>query len=246
MSQLYVCTGCVALPWLPVYPFFLSLHKILVCCVTCCGPPNFVLTMPPRALSFSTNLASDMDRLAAETLAGLNNMHQKSSPDATKLASSLDHVDNDSPAAARKLSKQLGDANRRQRRKLAQVQKAPTPAAITTAAAVHASGGSASVHPILGFSVPHARRSYRTDVTPTPAKSGPSAHSTASDAKHASGELRGSELRGSELRGSALTPVNGQQRKPGAMPPQARPSFSKIEMPRAASDSSMTVSADST
>ena len=197
-----------------------------------------------------------MYRLAAETLAGLNNMHPRSSPDQTKLApSSLDHVTNDSPAAARKLSKQLGDANRKQRRKLAQAQKAATPAAITTAAAVHASSGSASVHPILGFSVPHARRSYRSDVTPTPAKSGPSAHSTASEAKHASGELQGSELRDSELRDCELrvsklrrrapAPASGQQRKPGAMSPQARPSFT-TELPRVASDSSITVSADST
>lgn len=178
-------------------------------------------------------------------------MHPRSSPDQTKLApSSLDHVTNDSPAAARKLSKQLGDANRKQRRKLAQAQKAATPAAITTAAAVHANSGSASVHPILGFSVPHARRSYRSDVTPTPAKSGPSAHSTASEAKHASGELQDSELRDSELRVSELrrrapAPASGQQRKPGAMSPQARPSFT-TELPRVASDSSITVSADST
>ena len=177
-------------------------------------------------------------RLAAETLAGLNSMQPRTSPDHLRPASSsLDHPSNDSPAAARKLSKQLGETNRKQRHKMVQTQKATAIPTITTAAAHHASGGNASVHPILGFNVPHARRSYRSEPVPTPGKSSPSAQSVASETAHATGEYRGR---------AAAAPASGKQRRPGVAPPQSQPSFPRPDMERAGSDSSMTVSADST
>lgn len=147
---------------------------------------------------------------------------------------------NDSPAAAQKLSKQLGEANRKQKRKLAQVPKAAAASNVTTVAAAHASSGGASVHPILGFSVPHSRRSYHRDApaAAAAAKDRSSAPVAASEVRKGSKEFKSS---------AAAAPAAGRQRKPGAAAPHARSAFAaRSAIPRAASDSSLTVSADST
>lgn len=177
-------------------------------------------------------------RLAAETLAGLNTIQPRPSADHPKPAhSSLGStLGNDSPAAARKLSRQLAESNRKQKRRLAQVPKAATAANTTTAAAAHAGGGGASVHPILGFSVPHSRRSYHRDTHAVPTKQR-SAMPVHPEARRESGDFRSS---------AAAAPAAGRQRKPGAAAPHARSAFARSDLPRVASDSSLTVSADST
>ena len=144
---------------------------------------------------------------------------------------------NDSPAAAQKLSKQLGDANRKQKRKLAQVSKAAAASNVTTAAAVHASSGGASVHPILGFSVPHSRRSYHREAPVAATKHKSSASVAAPDFRKGHGAFKSS---------AAAAPAVGRQRKSDAAAPHARSSFATSDIRRAASDSSLTVSADST
>ena len=144
---------------------------------------------------------------------------------------------NDSPAAAQKLSKQLGDANRKQKRKLVQIHKAATASNVTTAAAIHASNGGVSVHPILGFSVPHSRRSYHRDAPVAAAKHKSSAPVAASESRKGHGAFQSSV---------ATAPAAGRQRKSGAPAPHARSSFGTSDIRRAASDSSLTVSADST
>ena len=171
--------------------------------------------------------------------------HPKAGP------SNLDAPGNDSPAAARKLSKQLGDANRKQKRKLAQLPKAATAANITTAVAVHANGGGVSLHPILGFPVPHSRRSYHRDSPLASTKSRSSAPAAAAEMQGGRGGVAGAEGEGRnnsrDFKSSAApAPAAGRHRKPGAAAPHARPSLARSEMPRAGSDSSMTVSADST
>lgn len=171
--------------------------------------------------------------MAAETLAGLNTVQPRPSADHPKPAhSTLDSTPgNDSPAAARKLSKQLADSNRKQKRRLAQVPKA---ANVTTAVAAHAGSGGASVHPILGFSVPHSRRSYHRDTHMVPTKQRSSAMP---EVRKESGDFRSN---------AAAAPAAGRQRKPGAALPHARSAFARPDLPRVASDSSLTVSADST
>ena len=152
-----------------------------------------------------------------------------------------DHPDptpgNDSPAAARKLSKQLGDVNRKQKRKLAQVPKAATAPNVTTAAAVHASSGGASVHPILGFSVPHSRRSYHRDGPVLATKPRSSAVLAASELQKGHGDFKSI---------AAAAPAPGRQRKLDPAAPHPRSSFVRSDIHQVASDSSLTVSADST
>ena len=167
-------------------------------------------------------------------MAGLNSMQPRSgSADPRPGPPSQDAPGNDSPAAARKLSRQLGDANRKQqKRKQAQGPKPATAVNVTTAAAVHADGGGASVHPILGFSVPHSRRSYHRDSVAAPARNRLSASAAeATELRSGSGDVKS----------SAAASTAGKHRKAAAV---ARPSGA--DAPRAASDSSMTVSADST
>lgn len=144
---------------------------------------------------------------------------------------------NDSPAAARKLSKQLGDVNRKQKRKLAQVPKAATVSNVTTAAAVHTSSGGASVHPILGFSVPHSRRSYHRDGPLPATKHRSSALLAASESRKGHGDFKSS---------AAAAPAPGRQRNFDPAAPHPRSSFMRSDIHRVASDSSLTVSADST
>lgn len=178
-------------------------------------------------------------RLAAETLAGLNTVQPRLSADHPKPApSSLDSTPgNDSPAAARKLSKQLADSNRKQKRRLAQVPKPATASHVTTAAAAHAGSGGASVHPILGFSVPHSRRSYHRDTHVMPTKQRSSAMPVHPETRRDLGDFRSS---------AAAAPAAGRQRKPNTAAPHARSAFARSDLPRVASDSSLTVSADST
>ena len=144
---------------------------------------------------------------------------------------------NDSPAAARKLSKQLGDVNRKQKRKMAQVPKAATASNVTTAAAVHTSSGGASVHPILGFSVPHSRRSYHRDGPVQATKPRASALLAASDLRKGHGDFKSI---------AAAAPAPGRQRKLDPAAPHPRSFFVRSDIHRVASDSSLTVSADPT
>ena len=202
-----------------------------------------LLHLHTSTFSCASNLdhdSVDCCRLAAETLAGLNTMQPRQAADHSKSAHSGFEATpgNDSPAAARKLSKQLGDANRKQKRKLAQVPRAAAASNVTTVAAAHASSGGASVHPILGFSVPHSRRSYHRDAPAAATKHRSSAPVAAAEVRKGPGDFNSS---------AAAAPAAGRQRKPGAAAPHARSSFAaRSAIPRAASDSSLTVSADST
>ena len=164
-------------------------------------------------------------RLAAETLAGLNNMQSRSSGDHHKPASTgLDHSSSESPAAARKPHKHPANVKQRSR-KLAPPHR---PVQTSSSAATYASGNGASVHPVLGLYVPHARRSYHRDGTAVGAKGGSMGNTGVSKGK--------SPFASSRLQGTA--PAHGRQRKaPGSGPPAV--------LRRMPSDSSMTVSADS-
>ena len=165
-------------------------------------------------------------------------MQPRSSGDHPKSASaSMDHSSNDSPPAARKLGRQLGDRKQRPR-KAAATQKPMMHT--SSAAAVHANDGNASVHPVLGLYVPHARRSYHRDGTATGAKGSLMGNSAAAE-----GRLPAVEGRApfASSRPSAAAPACGRHRKgPSSGNGPTKPAAVLRRMP---SDSSMTVSADS-
>ena len=170
-------------------------------------------------------------RLAAETLAGLNNMQPRSSGDHPETASaSLDHSSSESPAAARRLSKQSLHGNRKQRPHNVKHSQRPV-MQTASAASVHASTGGVSVHPVLGLYVPHARRSYHREGTAAAVKAAPT------------GTIANQGLPFALARPKAAAPALGRRRKgpdTGSGHVKATPALRRMP-----SDSSMTVSADS-
>ena len=101
-------------------------------------------------------------RLGAETLAGLS-MQPRSSQDQPRSASAgLDDSSDDSPPLpTRRLSKHPAVAKQRSRKTLP-IHKPAVHS--SSAAAAHAYGNGASVHPVLGLYV-HAQRFYQRDGT---------------------------------------------------------------------------------
>jgi len=177
-------------------------------------------------------------------------MQPRSSGDLPRSASAgLDDSSNESPPLpARRPSKHPAVAKQRSR-KMAPSHK---PAAHTSsAAAAHAYGSGASVHPVLGLYVPHARRSYHRDGTALGAKGGSMASSGHCEgrAPNGKGNMVGNDgqLEGrapfASSRPHAAAPARGRQRK-GSLTAagHAKPAAVMHRMP---SDSSMTVSADS-
>ncbi len=187
-------------------------------------------------------------RLAAETLAGLN-MQPRSSGDQPRSASAgLDDSSDDSPPVpTKKLSKHPAVAKQRAR-KMAPTHK---PAVHTSSvAAAHAYGSGASVHPVLGLYVPHARRSYHRDGTALGAKGSVMASSGHCEGRAPNGKGNMVGIDGqpegrapfASSRPHAAAPARGRQRK-GSLTAaaHAKPAAVMHHMP---SDSSMTVSAD--
>ncbi|KAL0043616.1 hypothetical protein WJX79_009963 [Trebouxia sp. C0005] len=192
---------------------------------------------------------SELLMLAAETLAGLN-MQPRSSGDQPRSASAgLDDSSNESPPLpVRRLSKHPAVAKHRSR-KLAPSCK---PAGHTSStAAAHAYGSGASVHPVLGLYVPHARRSYHRDGTALGARGSSMASSGHCEgrAPNGKGNMVGNDgqLEGkapfASSRPHAAAPARGRQRI-GSLTAAAHAKPAAV-MHRMPSDSSMTVSADS-
>ncbi len=187
-------------------------------------------------------------RLAAETLAGLNNMQRCSSGDHPRSASARfdDSSDESLPLPTRKLSKHPAVAKQRSR-KMASSHKPAVHA--SSAAAAHAYGSGASVHPVLGLYVPHAPRSYHRDGTASGAKGRLMASSEhlAGRAPNGKGNMVGSkgQLEGvpfASSRPNAAALAWRRQRKSRlTAAAHAKPAAVLLGTP---SDSSMTVSAD--
>ncbi|DBA73522.1 TPA: hypothetical protein ACH3X1_011544 [Trebouxia sp. C0004] len=119
-------------------------------------PTSALDAVADAAAELANEEPSELLMLAAETLAGLN-MQPRSSGDQPRSASAgLDDSSNESPAVpTRRLSKHPAVAKQRLR-KMAPSHK-PT-VHTSSAAAAHAYNSGASVHPVLGLYVPHARR----------------------------------------------------------------------------------------
>lgn len=191
---------------------------------------------------------SELLMLAAETLAGLN-MQPRSSGDQPRSASAGldDSSDESPPLPARRPSKHPAVAKQRSRK----MAPSHEPAGHTSsAAAAHDYASGASVHPVLGLYVPHARRSYHRDGTALGAKGSSMASSGHWEgrAPNGKGNMVGNDgqLEGrapfASSRPHAAAPARGRQRKGLTAAAHAKPAAVMRRMP---SDSSMTVSADS-
>ena len=171
-------------------------------------------------------------RLAAETLAGLNSVHPRTAEEHSRSGTkSISRSSSESPPAPRKLSKQPSERKQKMKKSTAVHRPAPQPRHTDNAAASQAAlGNSASMHPILGFSVPHARRSYTRDSAP---------HGKGSE----NGQVLSADGKALPFASSRPSPAKGRQHKANA----GSNAHGKMAGPlrRVPSDSSMTVSADS-
>ena len=159
-------------------------------------------------------------------------MQPRSSGDHPKSSGiSLDQSGHESPPAVRKLSKQPNERKQKMKKTTAVHKPAPQRHSDSSAASPLSVGaGGASMHPILGFNVPHARRSYHREGM---------SNGKAADSGQAP-LANGQSLPIGSSRGS---PPKGRQRK--AIPSSNGHFKMTGPLHRVPSDSSMTVSADS-
>lgn len=176
-----------------------------------------------------------MCRLAAETLAGLNNLPGSAAKAHSKSRSggkSLDQSSSDSLLEARKPIK-LAVEKTHKAKKASACKPAAQRHPEHLSAAPQAMGSSASLHPILGFSVPHARRSYhnRDSMATAMGKGGDSGQVAAVDEQALPCET------------ARPSPIKTKQHR--AFSVSSGPPRAAAPLQRLPSDSSMTVSADS-